>query len=114
MSIEALLYHASRLQLITPQQYQYSYRILHKKGWYRHEPFDDVITLPSPTLFRDAIELLLKENIFTTISLMQSLENSGCAMNYDQVEMLLGLPSETLAPQTTYASNILQIKGKNS
>lgn len=112
ISIEALLYHASRLQLITPQQYQYSYRILHKKGWYRHEPFDDVITLPPPTLFRDAIELLLKENIFTTISLMQSLENSGCAMNYDQVEKLLGLPAETLAPQTTYTSNILQIKGK--
>lgn len=112
MSIEALLYHASRLKLITQSQLQYSYRVLHKKGWYRNEPFDDVITLPPPTLFRDAIDLLLKENIFTTITLMQSLENSGCAMNYDQVEMLLGLPAETLAPESTYSSNILQIKRK--
>ena len=110
ISIEALLYHASRLQLITPSQHQYSYRILHKKGWYRHEPNDEVISLPPPTLFRDAIELLLKENIFTTTTFMQSLENSGCAMNYDQVEMLLGLPAGTLAPDSTYSSNILQIK----
>ena len=109
MSIEALLYHANRLKLITTSQYQYSYRVLHKKGWYRNEPYDDMITLPPPTLFHDAIKLLLKENIFTTITLMQGLENSGCAMNYDQVEMLLGLPEGMLAPNVSHTSNVLKL-----
>jgi len=110
MSIEALLYHANQLGAITPAQYQYSYRALHKKGWYRNEPYDDKISLQPPTLFKSAIELLLKENIFSTTSLMQNLENYGCAMEYSQVETLLGLPEGMLAPEKTYSSNIIPIR----
>lgn len=109
MSIEALLYHANQLGVITPAQYQYSYRILHKKGWYRNEPYDEKISLRPPSLFRSAIELLLKENIFSTTSLMQNLENAGCAMEYGQVEKLLGLPEGMLAPERSYSSNIIEI-----
>ncbi len=109
MSIEALLYHANQLGVITAAQYQYSYRLLHKKGWYRNEPYDDKVSLRPPSLFRSAIELLLKENIFSTTSLMQNLENSGCAMEYSQVEKLLGLPEGMLAPERSYTSNIIEI-----
>ncbi len=110
VSIEALLYRARELDLITTTQYQSLYRLLHKKGWYHNEPCDDAIPFVSPVMLKSAVSLLLKENVFTPVSFMKSLGEEVGDMFHDQVEMLLDLPEGMLAPEVTYADNIVQLK----
>ena len=110
VSIEALLYRARELDLITTTQYQSLYRLLHKKGWYHNEPCDEAIPFVSPIMLKSAVSLLLKENVFTPVSFMKSLGEEIGDMFHDQVEMLLDLPNGMLAPETTYADNIVQLK----
>lgn len=110
VSIEALLYRSRELDLITTTQYQSLYRLLHKKGWYHNEPCDDAIPFVSPVMLKSAVNLLLKENVFTPISFMKSLGEEVGDMFHDQVEMLLDLPEGMLAPETTYTDNIVQLK----
>jgi Zn-dependent peptidase ImmA (M78 family)/transcriptional regulator with XRE-family HTH domain len=110
VSIEALLYRARELDLITTTQYQSLYRLLHKKGWYHNEPCDDTIPFVSPVMLKSAVSLLLKENVFTPVSFMKSLGEEVGDMYHDQVEMLLDLPKGMLTPEVTYADNIVQLK----
>lgn len=111
VSVGAILYRARELDFITTTQYQNFIREMHKKGWYKNEPFDEEIALPRPTMFKEAIHLLLQENIFTTASFVQALSDDGCAMNYKELEFLLNLPEGMLAPSAEICENkILKLR----
>lgn len=107
-SIAAILYRARSMELISSVQYQSTCRLLNKRGWLKHEPYDDFVRFTPPVLFKSAVKLLLDEKVFTANSFMQELGKT-IDIPYDQVEMLLDLPIGMLAPQYAGEGNILKL-----
>lgn len=110
VSIAAMLYKNKELGVITQRQYQYMISIMNKKGFRIKEPLDDVIPINYPTMFNDAITLLLEEKIFTAASFIEGLSVYGLPMYYYEVEKLLNLPSEKLKPNYNPGSTKLKLK----
>ena len=78
---------------------------MQKRNIRKNEPLDDEMQTAKPSMFKDAVTLLLEENVFTPTEFMNELEISGLAMNYKEVEILLDLPKDTLKPITTETDN---------
>ena len=76
-----------------------------QKGWKTHEPYDDSIIIPEPTMLKYAIDLLLDNNIHTVQSLLEDI-SVDLALNSDEIEFLLGLEKGKLAIPDTTISNI--------
>lgn len=98
VSIAAMLYKNKELGLITQRQYQYMISIMNKKGFRTKEPLDDVLAIQYPTMFNDAISLLIDEHVFTAASFIDGLSAYGLSMNYNEVEKLLNLSPGKLKP----------------
>lgn len=98
VSIAAMLYKNKELGLITQRQYQYMISIMNKKGFRAIEPLDDVLPIQYPTMFNDAISLLIDAHVFTAASFIEKLSAYGLSMNYEEVEKLLNLSPGKLKP----------------
>ena len=94
-SIQAMLYRAYQLKIITPNQYQYLMRQISKNGWRKQEP-DDVPYVLSESIFQGAIDLLLDNHILTPDSLMREFGRNGITLYSSTVEDLLHLHPGTL------------------
>ena len=65
VSISTIIKRCETLELLTENQINYLKRQMTiKKYWYK-EPLDDVLTIPEPEMMRDAIYLLVDNNIVT-------------------------------------------------
>ena len=100
VSIAAMMYKNREMGIITPRQYQYLVSLMNKKGFRTNEPLDDILVIPSPTMFNDAISLLLEAHIFNPISFIDKLSVYGLSMNYKEVEELLNLEPGMLEPNS--------------
>lgn len=105
VSISAMIIRAYNLNLMTYNQYQYLMKKMSQKGWKTHEPYDDSIIIPEPTMLKYAIDLLLDNNIHTVQSLLEDI-SVDLALNSDEIEFLLGLEKGKLAIPDTTISNI--------
>ena len=92
VSVAAMLYRSCDLGIITQGQYQYMMRVMQNKGWRKSEPLDNTIKAANPSLFSDAVDLLLVNNVFTSKEFVDELGDMGLAMNPDELETLLNLP----------------------
>ncbi len=110
VSIAAMLYRSCSLGIITQNQYQYLIRIMQSKDWRKSEPLDKVIKSPKPSLFSDAIDVLLVNNVFTPQELVEELSNAGLAMNPSELEILLNLESDTLKSISSSRERIVLLK----
>ena len=95
VSIQAMLYRAHQLGIITVNQYQYLMRQVSKRGWRKQEPQDVPYTI-NESIFQGAIDLLFENNIFDPDSLMQEFEYSGISFYPETIEKLLYLRTGTL------------------
>ena len=84
---------------------------MNKKNIKTNEPLDDSLPIPLPSMFNDAVSLLLEEGIFTPASFIDALSVYGLSMNYQEVEKLLNLPKDKLKPNSS-GSNSKFIKLK--
>lgn len=99
VSIGAMLYRSCTLDVISQNQYQYLLKIMQKKNWRTNEPLDNILTTAAPSLLRDAVDVLLVNNVFTPYEFLKELENEGLPMNSNEVEALLHLPKNMLSIQ---------------
>lgn len=97
-SIGAMAYKNRELGVISQRQYQYLLSIMNKKNIRINEPLDDILPIPLPSMFDDAVSLLLEEQVFTPASFVDSLSIYGLSMNYSEIEKLLNLPKDKLKP----------------
>lgn len=113
VSVAAMLYRSCSLGIITQGQYQYLMRVMQSKGWRKSEPLDNTIKAANPSLFSDAIDLLLVNNVFTPKEFVDELGDMGLAMNPDELETLLNLQKGTLSARKTEPDKmvILKIQG---
>ncbi len=110
VSIAAMLYRSCSLGIITQNQYQYMMRTMQMKDWRKCEPLDKVIKSPEPSLFSDAIDVLLINNVFSPQELVDELSNTGLAMNPSELENLLNLKSDTLKSISSPKESIVLLK----
>lgn len=106
VSIAAMMYKSRELGIISPRQYQYLISLMNKKGFRTNEPLDDTLPIPYPTMFNDAVSLLIDAHILTPISFIEKLSLYGLSMNYNEVENLLNLPEGKLKPDFNHSGTI--------
>lgn len=114
VSVAAMLYRSCDLGIITQGQYQYMMRVMQNKGWRKSEPLDNTIKAANPSLFSDAVDLLLVNKVFTPQELVDELGDMGLAMNPDELEVLLNLQKGTLSVQKQEPSQMVILKPKNT
>lgn len=110
VSIAAMLYRSCYLEIISQNQYQYMMRIMQNKGWRKNEPLDNVIVPSTPSVFSDAVDLLLLNNVFTSNELIEELCETGLAMNPKELEIILNLASGTLSLKEPQKTKIVSLK----
>jgi Zn-dependent peptidase ImmA (M78 family)/DNA-binding XRE family transcriptional regulator len=96
VSISAMLYRACNLNLITQYQYQYLMRTMNAKNMRISEPLDRILEVPTPHLLRDAVEMLITNDVFSRSELLSELSLKGLSLEPTEIENLLALPKGTL------------------
>ncbi len=96
VSIAAMLIRAKSLGRISMKEYQSLMKSISYKKWKIHEPLDDDLKIPVPTLFSSAIDVLFENNVMTPQAFVNEISNYGLAMYPDELENLLSLSKGTL------------------
>ncbi len=108
VSIQAMIYRAHQLDIISTSQYQYLMRQISKRGWRIKEP-DDKPYRMDKTLLQEAIELLFSAGEMTPSGLMFALRKKGLILRHEDVEDLLALERDSLKDSTS-SSHLIRLK----
>lgn len=95
VSLQAMMYRARQLNIISANQYQYMMRQVSKNGWRLEEP-DDVPGELNESIFQGAIDLLFENNILSARTLLVSFKRGGISLYPNMIENLLHLRPGTL------------------
>ena len=95
VSIQAMIYRAHQLDIISDNQYQYLMRQVSKNGWRLKEP-GDVPYLLNENIFQGAIDILIEQNIFTAKEILNLFKKNGVTLYSQDMEELLHLHPDTL------------------
>lgn len=95
VSVQAMMYRARQLDIISANQYQYMMRQVSKNGWRTKEP-DDIPGTLNESIFQGAIDLLFDNNILTPRSLLSDFKRHGVTLYPGMIEDLLHLKKGTL------------------
>ena len=87
-------------------------RVMQNKGWRKSEPLDNTIKAATPSLFADAVDILLVNNVFTPKEFVDELGDMGLAMTPDELENLLNLKKGTLSAPKTEPAQMVVLKPK--
>lgn len=89
VSMQAMMFRAWQLGLVSVNQFQYMMRIVSKKGWRKHEPGDSPGTL-GMTIFQAGIDALFDAG-WEARDIHLALGKYGIYLNNDDLEDLMGL-----------------------
>lgn len=95
VSMQAMMYRARQLEIISGNQFQYMMRQVSQRGWRKHEPGDVEGTLNS-TLFQGAIDVLFDGGYLSARALIKAFNDAGIYLKTCEMENLMGLPPGTL------------------
>ena len=94
--MQAMVYRAHQLGIITDNQYQYMMRQFSKNGWRTKEP-DDVPFSLNTNIMQGAIELLIEQKVLSAKELLDVFKHYGVTLYASDIEELLHLKKDTLA-----------------
>lgn len=95
VSMQAMMYRARQLDIITDNQFQYMMRIVSKNGWRTKEP-GDVPGQLRDTIFQGAIDLLFDGEYVTVDELLNVIAEYGVDLFQEDLENLMCLKTGTL------------------
>ena len=95
VSMQAMMYRARQLGIISANQFQYMMRIVSAKGWRTSEP-GDVPGRLNDTIFQAALDVLIEGNILSVRKLMDELYEYGVCLSTRDLEDIMDLKSGTL------------------
>ncbi len=107
-SIQAMIYRANQLKIISTNQYQYMMRTISAKGWRTVEPGDIAFALDE-TIFNSIVNLLINEGGLTGEDIVNAFHNHNIYLNRNEYEDLLGLKPGTLSVQNI-KNNLIELK----
>lgn len=112
VSMSAMMMRAYNLEAISLNQYQYMMKVMQAKGYRTNEPLDDTLYTYPPSLLKNAVNLLLEENVFKPKEFVEEVSKYGIPLLPNDIEILLNLDKETLTKQEISQPNIIQLKQK--
>ena len=95
VSIQAMMYRARQLEIISANQFQYMMRMVSAKGWRTNEP-GDVPGNINVNIFQGALDVLFEGNYLDSKSLMKDFYNKGICLSQKDLEDIMGLKEGTL------------------
>ena len=98
--MQAMIYRARQLDIISWNQYSYMMRQISKRGWRTKEP-GDVPGKLNPTIFQAAIDTLFEGGYITKQELRMGLYRNGIFLNESDLEDLMALREGTLGIRYT-------------
>lgn len=110
VSIQAMIYRAHQLGIMSDNQYQYLMRQVSKNGWRINEPGDASYSL-NENIFQGAIDLLIEQNVLTTKEILDLFKKNGVTLYPEDMEELLHLRPDTLKVEEKVVP-ILQLRKK--
>lgn len=110
VSIQAMIYRAHQLGIMSDNQYQYLMRQVSKNGWRIKEPGDVPYSL-NENIFQGAIDLLIEQNVLTTKEILDLFKKNGVTLYPEDMEELLHLRPDTLKVEEKVVP-ILQLRKK--
>lgn len=87
VSVQAMIYRSKELNLINEFQASYLWKQIAKKGWRTKEPYDDTILSESPSLLKEAIDLIIDNRVKTRKQLCEEFKLSKL-----DIELIANLP----------------------
>lgn len=112
VSIFAMIIRAYNLQLITYSQYQYLIRQYTVKKYRGHEPLDNVQEINQPQLLKNAIEMLIENNVFSPKEFLKELSLRSISLSGREIEEILNLKKGTLTTNYIEEKKVLKIDFK--
>lgn len=98
MSMQAMMYRARQLGIITGNQFSYMMRTVSKNGWRKHEPGDVPGELNS-TIFQGALDILFEDGYLDSHDIRAQFGKYGIWLSDKDLTDLMGLRDETLVPE---------------
>jgi len=95
VSMQAMMYRARQLDVITGNQFSYMMRQVSKNGWRKHEPGDVPGRLNS-TIFQGALDILSEGGYLNSHELRVEFTKYGIVLSDKDLEDLMGLEEGTL------------------
>lgn len=95
VSMQAMMYRARQLNVISANQFQYMMRIVSRKGWRTKEP-GDVPGQLGETIFQGAIDLLFDGGYMTVDELLREFASYGIVLSQEDLENFMCLRTGTL------------------
>lgn len=96
VSISAMVVRAYNLEAINQNQYQYLMRQISKNGWRTEEPLDDYISLTHPKALRQAVNLIILNNVLSGQQLLNEFKADGISLSKFVVDEVLSLEPDTI------------------
>lgn len=111
VSISAMIRRSFNLGLISSDEYQRLMRNMQKQGIKKIEPLDDKLVTAKPSLLREAVNILLNQNVVTPNEFLDELSSDyGLTIYPDELENLLGLKKGTFDTQAPPPKVNLELK----
>ena len=98
VSMQAMMYRARQLNIITGNQFSYMMRQVSKNGWRKHEP-GDVPGCLNSTIFQGALDILFDGGYLNSHELRVEFAKYGIVLSDKDMEDLMGLEEGTLIPE---------------
>ena len=98
VSMQAMMYRARQLNIITGNQFSYMMRQVSKNGWRKHEPGDAPGNLNS-TIFQGALDILFEDGYLDSHDLRVQFAKYGIILSDKDLTDLMGLKEGTIIPE---------------
>lgn len=106
-AMSTIIKRCETLDLLTESQINYMKRQMTTQRYWHREPLDDVLTVAAPEILRDAITLLIDNNIITKAAFI-----SKSAFNAADLTCICGLPSDYFGGEAMRKKPILRVVSK--
>lgn len=109
VSIAAMIYRCEELELLSENQVLYLRRQMAKRKMKTKEPLDDVLPVEMPVALKNAISLLLENNVQTVSDLEEALK-----LPEEDIEFLCNLPPGYLKAKRERSGKVVSLRRSNS
>lgn len=96
VSIAAMVMRAHDLEAINDNQYQYLMKQISRNGWRYAEPLDDVFPLKHPKAIKQAVNLILLNDVLDGRHLIKEIENDGISLPKSVIDEVLNLEPDVI------------------
>ncbi|MCR5784002.1 MAG: XRE family transcriptional regulator [Clostridia bacterium] len=112
VSIQAMMYRARQLEIISGNQFSYMMRQVSQNGWRKKEPGDVPGELNS-TIFQSTLDALFDGEYLDSHELRIRLAQSGIILSDNDLTDIMGLKAGTIEPESVPESKVLHLNIKS-